>query len=285
MQNEKAILEVVEYTDPYCTWCWGSEPILRKIKEKYGNQVKVNFKMGGLVADIKQFYDPANQIGGINWYKQVASHWIDASNRHGMPVDGQVFYDIKDEAFSTYPANIAYKSAELQDEELAKKFLRRMREGAAAERKVIQRIEVQAKLAEEAGLKKDQFIEDIKSGRAEKEFLKDLKEARSRGITGFPTFLIRSPEGKEVILHGYQSFKRFEQAFDSLKGGDLKPLKIVRDENNILKFIKKYQRAAPKEVSEVFDLTTESAMELLSSLKEKGKIKEEKVGNGFFYSV
>ena len=285
MQNEKAIIEVIEYTDPYCTWCWGAEPILRKIKEKYGNQVKVNFKMGGLVADIKQFNDPANQIGGQNWYKQVAAHWIDASNRHGMPVDGQVFYDIKDEAFSTYPANIAYKSAEFQDKKLAKIFLRRMREGAAAERKVIHSLEVQAKLAEEVGLKKDQFIEDIKNGRAEKEFQKDLKEARSKGITGFPTFLIKSSDGKEVILHGYQNFERFEQTFHNLKGDDLKPRQIVASENNILEFIKKYQRAAPKEVSEVFDLTTESAMEFLNSLKEKGSIKEEKVGNGFFYSV
>ena len=242
-------------------------------------------KVAFLVADMKTFYDASNNIGGPEWYKQVALHWLEASERHGMPVDEKVFYDVKDEFRSTYPASIAFKAAEFQDKELAKKFLRRMRESASVERKAIHRLDVQTNLAEEVGLDREQIIGDIESGRAEKEFFEDLKECRSRGITGFPTFLIRSPDGREIILHGYQGFKRFEQVFYTLLGDDLKPLQVVADENTILKFIEKYGRVAPKEVSEVFDLTMESAMELLGSLVEKGSIKGERVGNGFFYSV
>ena len=49
MDEKRVVLDVIEYTDPYCTWCWGSEPILRKIQERYDGQVSVGFKMGGLV--------------------------------------------------------------------------------------------------------------------------------------------------------------------------------------------------------------------------------------------
>lgn len=53
-----SVLEIVSFTDPYCTWCWGSEPILRKIQEVYRTQVSIRFVMGGLVEDMRNFSDP-----------------------------------------------------------------------------------------------------------------------------------------------------------------------------------------------------------------------------------
>lgn len=276
-------IEVIEYTDPYCTWCWGSEPVLRRIQEVYGDRVRIRFKMGGLVEDIRKFYDPFNDIGGENWYRQVAEHWLDASNRHGMPVDEGVWHDIKDEFRSTYPAGIAYKAAEFQDEELAKKFLRRMREAAAAEGEAIHRLEVQAALAEEVGLNRTRLLEDIKNGKAEKAFREDLFECRSKGVTGFPTFLLRNKD-KEVLLRGYQPFEMFELALKELGGGDYRPRNIEADETGILAFVRRYGKVAPREVAEVFNITPESATERLSRLKEKGLLREQKAGNGSFYS-
>ena len=29
-ENNRPLLELIQYTDPYCTWCWGSEPIMRR---------------------------------------------------------------------------------------------------------------------------------------------------------------------------------------------------------------------------------------------------------------
>jgi len=53
MDDEKrAVVEIIEYTDPYCTWCWGSEPVLRKLEYVYGGQLVVGYRMGGLVRDI-----------------------------------------------------------------------------------------------------------------------------------------------------------------------------------------------------------------------------------------
>ena len=27
-ESDEWIIEITQYTDPYCTWCWGSEPII-----------------------------------------------------------------------------------------------------------------------------------------------------------------------------------------------------------------------------------------------------------------
>ncbi len=280
------LLELIEYTDPYCTWCWGSEPILRKIEEVFGDQSKISFKMGGLVADMGNFYDSINRIGGPKWYEQVAAHWLDASSRHGMPVDEQIFFDLKDEMFSTYPANIAYKSAQFQDEVLANMFLRRMREGAAAERRAIQRLDVQVELAEEVGLKHAQFVTEIESGRAKEAFEEDLTECRYRGIRGFPTFLIRNlSDKKEILLRGYRQFGDFVEAFRKLVGDAVSPTFPTVSKDSISAFVRKYKRVATREITEVFDLSEEDIDEYLSSLVSEGLMRKKKVGNGFFYTA
>jgi predicted DsbA family dithiol-disulfide isomerase len=33
------LVDLIEFTDPVCTWCWGSEPILRKLETYYGGAI------------------------------------------------------------------------------------------------------------------------------------------------------------------------------------------------------------------------------------------------------
>ncbi|GBC72031.1 hypothetical protein HRbin02_01820 [Candidatus Calditenuaceae archaeon HR02] len=280
------VIEIIEYTDPYCTWCWGSEPILRKIKEVYGEQVEISYKMGGLVGDIRDFYDPVNEIGGERWYEQVAAHWEDASRKHGMPVDSSVFYEIKDSFTSTYPANIAVKAAEFQDRELAKRYLRRLREGAAAERKHIHRLEVQAELAKEVGLDANQLVEDIRGGRAEEAFLKDLTDCRSMEITGFPTFLVKNLEtGRSHLVYGYRRYAYFEGLLDEISGDSLVKRRIERNEDEVLSFISRWGKVATQEVATLLDIPKYQALEMLKSISDKGLIYGRKAGNDYFWSV
>lgn len=276
-------IELIEYTDPYCTWCWGSEPMIRRIEWVYGDQVRISFRMGGLVEDIGRFSDPLNSIGGDRWHEQVAAHWIDASRRHGMPVDASIFFELKDEFRSTYPASVAFKAAELQSESLAKIYLRRLREGAAAERKLIHREEVQAQLAEEVGLDRQRLLSDIRSGRAQASLLDDLKECRSRGISGFPTFLFRNRDSKEIVLHGYQRYEAFEKCFARLTADGLVPRNVHADESAVLAFIQKYRKVASQEVAETFSLSKQATLDWLRLLINKRLVVEHKVGNGSFY--
>ncbi len=234
---------------------------------------------------MSNFYDAQNQIGGPGWYRQVAAHWLEASSRHGMPVDEQIFFNIRDSNFSTYPANIAYKSAQLQDEILANRFLRRMREGAAAERLDIQQLNIQVKLAKEVGLDSDQFIEDIENGRAKESFEKDLQECLNRGIRGFPTFLIRNLNKDELLLRGYRQFSEFVDAFRKLAGDAIIPVSSKVRKGSIFAFVQKYRKVATKEITEVFDLREKDANKYLISLVSEGMLNKDKVGNGFFYIV
>jgi len=246
--------------------------------------VEISYKMGGLVRDIRDFYDPLNEIGGERWYEQVAAHWEDASRRHGMPVDSRVFYEIKDSFTSTYPANIAVKAAEFQDKELAKRYLRRLREAAAAERRHIHRTDVQVELANEVGLDANRLLEDIRSGRAEEAFLKDLRECRQLGITGFPTFLVKNLEnGRTHLVHGYRRYEYFEGLIDEITNDSLKKRRIERSEEEVLGFVRRWNKVATQEVATLLDITKNEAHEMLKSMSDKGLLYSVKAGNDYFW--
>ena len=44
-------IEVVEYTDPWCSWAWGTEPKLRRLRWRYDDRFQWRTVMGDLVAD------------------------------------------------------------------------------------------------------------------------------------------------------------------------------------------------------------------------------------------
>jgi len=277
------ILEVTQFTDPYCTWCWGSEPVMRHIEESYGNQLRIGFVMGGLVKDATQFSDPLNHIGGPEMAEQVARHWEEASQRHGMPVDARVWIDMKDEFRSTWPANIAFKAAEMQDREKANRYLRRLREATAAEHQFIHRREVQSVLAQEVGLDHERLIRDIDSGAADAAFERDLAECREREVTGFPSFRIHKRDGEEIIFFGFQPYPRFVELFERLAASELQAREITADDASILAFVRKYGKVAPREVAEVFSLKMSETRERLDWLASAGKLGKQIAGNGWFF--
>jgi putative protein-disulfide isomerase len=273
-------VELVEYTDPYCTWCWGSEPILRHIQEVYGDQVQLSFVMGGLVDNSENINDPANGIGGRDWKRQVAAHWLDASSRHGMPVDVSQFVE-KVAPVSTYPANIAYEAAKLQDPATAGRYLRRLREAAAIESRSIHLPDVQADIAEEVGLDRRQFLASL-AGPARAAFEADRRECLHRGIHGFPTFLVRSG-GHEKLLRGYQGFESIAAAIDSLAGRQLAKRQPGIGPEGVLEFVRKYGSTATREVAEVFEVADSEADAILRQLAVAGKLVAVPAGTGNLY--
>lgn len=285
--NKDNFIEIIEFTDPVCSWCWGSEPLLKKLETRYEGKIKVNFVMGGLVEDIRNFNDNSNGIGGdlstVNF--QIISHWLEASKRHGMPVEANDFELFSEEDNSTYPLNIAYKAAQFQNEEFANKFLRKMREAVAAEAKKANKIEVLIELAQESGLEVAKFIENFSDGSAEKAFLEDQKICREYKVQGFPTFLVKFGEEKKVILRGYQSYENINAVIKQITNNKIIENKIESNEETVLSFIKKHEKVAPVEIEFSFDISKNDTNKIIESLSNQGLIKIMNVGNGAFISA
>lgn len=265
---------VTEFTDPYCTWCWGAEPIVRRLREVYRDQLRVEYAMGGLVEDFSEFHDPTNDIERAD---EVAPHWVTASHRHGMPVEVSLWEE--DPPTSTYPANVAYKAAEFQDRELAHGFLRRMREAAATETANLEREAVVSELAAEVGLDVDRFERAIASGRAEQAFEEDLERTRKLGATSLPTFVV-DVDGDRELLRGYRPFVTFEKLFTE-EAPDL----VEYEPRPIPDLVEEYGRMATQEVAEIHELSRDEAKERLVALEADGLVVRKTAGTGLLWET
>lgn len=272
--GEPPKLRIFYYTDPDCSWCWASEPIIKKIKEEYGGQINLIYKMGGLLEKWDTFFDASNQISRP---EQVAPHWIEVAKKSGMPIDEKIWFE--DPPTSTYPACIAFRAAFLQDAAQAEKYLRRLREAVLTEKRNISRENILFELAEEVGFDMDKFREDFLVGPAQKAFYEDLQEARGRGISGFPTLVIRNQVGQEITLTGFHPYADYENTMKHLTSETLYKMPLMP----IVDLIHKYERVATQEIAGVYELDRDTALAKLGQLLEAGKVNKELKAGGEFW--
>jgi predicted DsbA family dithiol-disulfide isomerase len=262
-------VRVTEFTDPYCSWCWGAEPVVRRLQEVYRDQLRMEYVMGGLVDDFDQFHDPG---GDHDHPDEVAPHWVTAANNHGMPVDASLWES--DPPESTYPACIAYEAATFQDDDLANRFLRRMREAGVAMGYNLERGEVLADLAAEVGLDVERFRADFESDRTREAFEADLRRTRQHGASSLPTFHV-AVDGREDLLRGYRPFVTFQKLFTQ-EAPDL----MEHDPRPLRAFVERYERVAAQEVAEVYGC---SRGEATSRLRDLDGVRAVEAGNDYLW--
>jgi predicted DsbA family dithiol-disulfide isomerase len=265
---------LTEFTDPFCTWCWGAEPVLRRIEETYGDQIDTRFVMGGLVADFGSFSDAAN---GITEPADVAPHWETAARQHGMPVDADIW--LTNPPRSSYPACIAYEAAELQGTDAANRYLRRLREAIATERQNIGDREVLTDLAADVGLDVERFRAAFAGDRARAAFEEDRVHSREQGTTVFPTFRVEAGDD-ERQLAGSQSFDSLAEAIEAV-APDLERT----PPRPLPKFVEQYSPVATREVAEVYNLSDDTARLRLEDLASAGRIEESIRGTGSLWKT
>src|SRR5690554_6836087 len=201
--SENKKVKLVYFTDPICSSCWGIEPQLRKLKLEYGEHIEIEYRMGGLLPDWNY------NSGGISSPKDVAGHWDEVSVHYDMPIDGDLW--LEDPLNSSYPPSIAFKAAQMQDEEKAFLFMREMRELVFLKKKNIAKWEHMATAAKTVGLDVEQLKIDFE-GKAKDLFQEDLKVARDYGVRGFPTVYVIDDVGNKDIVYGARPYAFYEMA-------------------------------------------------------------------------
>jgi putative protein-disulfide isomerase len=203
-------LRIVYFTDPICSSCWGIEPQLRRLKLEYGSLFDIEYHMGGLLPDWSY------NSGGISKPSDVARHWDEVSSHYQMPIDGDVW--LEDPLDSSYPPSIAFKAAQMQDDQKAVHFLRLLREMVFLEKKNITRWQHISRAAHLARLDTTQLQHDFE-GRAREAFQSDLQLARNSGVRGFPSVFIVDAQGQQQFIYGVRPYDAYTQAILQLHSG------------------------------------------------------------------
>ncbi|MBZ4042438.1 ClpXP adapter SpxH family protein [Flavobacterium hibisci] len=203
VQETEKPIRVVYFTDPICSSCWGIEPQLRKLKLEYGDSIEFEYRMGGLLPDWSY------NSGGISKPSDVAHHWDEVSIYYDMPIDGDVW--LEDPLHSSYPPSIAFKAAQIQNNEKAILFLRTLREMVFLEKKNITKMEHLIAAAKKAGLDAEKLQADFE-GKAKIEFEEDLNQTKKFGVRGFPTIFFFDKSGNNETVYGTKPYAAYESA-------------------------------------------------------------------------
>jgi predicted DsbA family dithiol-disulfide isomerase len=209
MQSSSKKPEILYFTDPICSACWGYEPQLRKLKLEYGNSINIRYVMGGLLPDWSY------NTGGISKPADVAHHWDEVSRYYKMPIDGNIW--LEDPLHSSYPPSIAYHAAKMQDSEKAYKFLRLIREMVFLKKLNICKEENLLMAAIESGLDTSKFREDF-NGAAIIKFKEDLRLTGEWKVRGFPTMILTDRENRNEIIYGYRDYSYLENKLNEFYG-------------------------------------------------------------------
>jgi predicted DsbA family dithiol-disulfide isomerase len=227
------VIEIVEYTDPGCSWAWGSEPTLRRLWWRFGDRVRWRRVMGGLVGDMQAYlgeFDPTLAAPGF------ARYWANVASTTGMPYPVRLARMYR----STEPACLAVKAAERQG--VADAVLRRLREATFvfaappddpdAIRNALRGVAALDldRLAADTRTDavREAFRADWAETRAPNDYVRTLEETgegagRAKQSEGhwryvFPTLVVRGPAGERTVP-GWKGYARYEEALEAVAPG------------------------------------------------------------------
>lgn len=167
--------------------------------------------------DWQSYNDP---VYAVSRPVQMGSVWKEAGYLSGMPLNDKLW--IENPPSSSFPACMAVKTAELQGEEATEHFLRAVREAAMVNAKDISSKEVLLTLAKTVAedfpgtLDYDRFAKELSSGVALDDLKSDFQKVKVRGISRYPSLLIRAGGGRAILITGYKPYQVIESALKRL---------------------------------------------------------------------
>ena len=272
IKSDKKPVKIIYYTDPICSSCWGIEPQLRKLKLEYGNNIEVEYRMGGLLPNWSY------NSGGISKPSDVAHHWDEVSVYYDMPIDGNVW--LEDPLNSSYPPSIAFKAAQMQDNEKAILFLREIREMVFLQKKNITKWEHLELAGKKVGLDIVKLKTDYE-GKAKELFEEDLKLGRELGVRGFPRMFFTDTTGQKEMVYGSKPYSTFESALLKLFPTATKT-SYDKTWNAVFS---KYNSLTAKEFSELTGTPRNESEKYLDDLTAKGQLEKLTTKNGAMWTL
>jgi putative protein-disulfide isomerase len=248
MFGHRMYVEVRYYSDPACSWSWGTEPKLRKLMWEFADELRFEWVMGGLARLYgSEYRDEEGGIGaGPDCFSDLMAHWLDVTAETGMPCDPRLW--TQNPISSSYPACMAVKAASEQGPEACYRYLRRLREVLLFERRKLDHAEALIAEAGSAGLDLKRFRIDLESNAITEAFAADLEEvravpekARAAGMSrrtegkervAFPSAVFVGEDGSRYGVWGWQPYRSYREAAlaagaSAMNGAPLEPLAAV----------------------------------------------------------
>lgn len=196
------------FADPMCSWCWGFQPVMEKVRARVAGTAETVIFTGGL----RPFTEHAMTERDKGY---VRNHWDHVHEASGQPFDYE-FFARPDFTYDTEPACRAVVAVRRLEPSLAFPMLDRLHRAFYAENIDVTDSAALADLAAEIGIARGDFEVVHTQQETREETLADFHYAQRSQITGFPT-MIGITEGlrPSVLTIGYRPWEGIEPLLEA----------------------------------------------------------------------
>ncbi len=201
--------EIIYIGDPMCSWCWGAAPELSKLKTE--NEAEIPFKiiLGGLrpgttapmKAELKVF---------------LRAHWQEIQEMTGQAFDFKIL-ERNDFIYDTEPAARAVLSVRMLKPSMEFEFFKGIQQAFYAQGKDTNQLETYLELCPTYQIPQEDFEQTFLHKSTIAATLSEFDQARSLGVMGFPTVLIRMEAKHKALARGYNTFENMQNELTQWK--------------------------------------------------------------------
>lgn len=176
---ENPLRKLIYVGDPMCSWCWGFAPEIESLAEDY----LVETIVGGLRPG------PSAQPLDDRMADFLGHHWVEIAERTSQPFDTS-FLDRRDGwVYDTEPAAIAVVTMRDMSRLRTLDYFTEVQHAFYAQGDDVTDFDVLAGVAEGFEVDTSEFRERLETQEAKQRAWADFSQARSWGISGFPTLV------------------------------------------------------------------------------------------------
>ncbi len=183
------------FADPMCSWCWGFSPIITRIKETYGEQLKISLNLGGLrPGTTSPITDKLRE--------EILHHWHEVHRLSGQAFR---FEDAMPEGFiyDTEPPSRAVLSFAKQQPDKTLAYFSAIQSAFYTEGLDVTQEAVLTELTSPFTIDPQVFQNHFAAEELRALTWEHFKRSRQANVQGFPTLIWQQGETIETLCRGY----------------------------------------------------------------------------------
>ena len=183
------------FADPMCSWCWGFSPVITRIKQHFGDQLKISLNLGGLRPGTTE---PITRT----LRDEILHHWQDVHRLTGQPFR---FENAMPEGFiyNTKPPSRAVLSFDKLQPENTLNYFSGIQSAFYTEGLDVTQENILTELTQQYGVDTEAFHTLFASNELRELTWEHFKRSRQAGVQGFPTLIWQQEEMTETLCRGY----------------------------------------------------------------------------------
>ncbi len=190
------------FHDPMCSWCWGYQATWQRLLEKLPLHINLAYVLGGLAED-------DDRPMPIDMQEAIQGHWRRIAEELGAEFNFE-FWQKCQPRRSTYPACRAVVAAsnhttdELSGHGLALAMILAIQKAYYLRAMNPSNIDTLCELAEELGIDREAFYQDMMSDKTEQSLQEQIAYSRNVGVSSFPSLLLDYKEKQYRLTVDYK---------------------------------------------------------------------------------